>query len=301
MNKIGTRDYRSPNFERVDENPKLEAEKLLSDIDWEGKLPIDLLAICSQCDYEVRFEPRSDLPTIPGKVQHVGVGDFYILINTHDTDNPNGFSSNDSLRRRQRFTLAHEISHCTFKSHTDLGLQVDLHDKNNPHRVSYAKKQESQANEFACHLLIPEKAYRPIEKKTGWKNVNTLVNEVVTNFDVSRQTAIQQMARLAQFPAIAILFKSDGMPLRVPVYSSDYSDIGGLFFGKDQPVPDNTAAANLLDGKFNDNFMSKTFRSLDPWFNNLPDWKNEKYGIKETSIQLGQHGVATFLEIIDQE
>lgn len=300
MNKIGVKSFRSPNFERVDENPKMEAQKILSEIGWEGELPINLLDLCVQFDYEVRFESRSDLPKCGGKVSHVGVGDFHIVINTHDTDNPTGFSANDSLKRRQRFTLAHEISHCTYKSHTDLGLQDDLQNKNNPHHVPYVKKQEWQANEFACHLLIPEKAYRPIEKKTGWRSVSILLNEVVNSFDVSSQVAIQQMARLAQFAAIAILFKPDGMPLRTPIYSADYEEIK-LFFGKDQPVPENTPAANLLDGKFTDNSMVKTYHSLDPWFPTAFDWKKEKYGIKETSIRLGDHGVATFLEIIDRE
>lgn len=300
MNKIGVKSYRSPNFERLDENPKMEAQKLLSQIGWEEELPINLLELCSQFDYEVRFESHPDLQKCGGKVQYVGVGDFYIIINTHDTDNPTGFSNNDSLRRRQRFTLGHEISHCTYKSHTDLCLQVDLQNKNNPHHVSYVKKQEWQANEFARHLLIPEKAYRRIEKNTGWRSVNTLLSEVVNSFDVSSQVAIQQMARLAQFAAIAILFKPNGIPLRPPIYSADFQDIN-LYFGKDQPVPENTPAANLLDGKFTDNTMIKTYDSLDLWFPSAFDWKKEKYGVKETSIRLGEYGVATFLEIIEQD
>jgi hypothetical protein len=48
----------NPFFERVNENPEYEANRILTEFEWDGTLPIDLLAICEANDFEVEFAPH---------------------------------------------------------------------------------------------------------------------------------------------------------------------------------------------------------------------------------------------------
>lgn len=151
--------YKSPYFENTNEDPEYEAGKVLSEVGWDGTLPIDVLAICEMYGLECFFEADPSMQE-EGTTKFLRDGDFYILINTYNTDCIDGFSNNQTKRRRQRFTLAHELAHCTYKSHVNLQLQQNLTDKSNPHSKTYTKIREHQANQFAAHLLVPKKAFQ---------------------------------------------------------------------------------------------------------------------------------------------
>jgi hypothetical protein len=267
----------------------------LSQIGWDGTIPIDLIAICDTYDFEVRF---SDIPEMQeiGKTRFLGDGDFHILINTHNTDCLDSFSSLQSMRRRQRFTLAHEIGHCIYKSHTDIGLQRDLQDPSNPHSKTYAKQRENQANLFAAHLLIPREAFKKLVKSVGLRNIGTLIQKVSESFDVSIQVAVQQVTRLVSFPCIAIVFQSDGTPLRQPTYSPDFSDTG-LFYSRNQNLPQRTLAIKMLNGETPNQLDTRHYKDASIWFPGVPEWKAGKFSVTETSIKTGQYGVVSFLEI----
>jgi hypothetical protein len=128
--------HRNPFFERVDENPEYEARKVLQQVGWNGALPIDLLEICEMYGFEVEFVSCPQMQAL-GTTEFYEEGDFKVIINTYNTDNPSGFSQNQTLYRRQRFTLAHEIGHCIFSSHTNVSLQRNLQNTSNPHSKTY--------------------------------------------------------------------------------------------------------------------------------------------------------------------
>jgi hypothetical protein len=277
------------------QNCKLE--KVLAGISWDGTLPIDLIEICIRNDFEYIFDADASVKE-PGKVKHREDGSFFIFINTYNSDCKTGFSSDQTIRRRQRFTLAHELAHCVYNSHTNLDLQQSLTNRSNPHRKSYIKIREDQANQFAAHLLIPRKSFDDFSKKVGWKDIHKLIIETSQTFDVSLEVAGQQIAKLAKYSCIAIPFKINGEPKRVPSYSPDFAETK-LFYPKSQSAPDGTLANKMLSGSNMKDVDKKEYRDASIWFPDLNSSKAEKFKITEWSIKLGQHGVLSFLEVED--
>jgi IrrE N-terminal-like domain len=286
----------NPFFENVNENPEYEANRILTDFGWDGTLPVDLLAICEANDFEVKFFPYPDMKE-PATTKFFSRGYFHIVINTYGTDNLNGFSTDPMLYRRQRFSLAHEMGHSIFKSHVNTELQKNLQNDSNPHSQEYKKRMENQANQFAAHLLIPNKAFKKHFRYIDPSSIDKVIFKVADLFDVSIQVAVQQVSRLVDFPCIAILFNADGSTLRTPAFSSDFSETK-LFYPKSQDVPFGTQAAQILKNIQSVQCMKKHYRDASIWFPDAPAWKAEKFSIKETSIALGSYGVASFLEII---
>jgi Zn-dependent peptidase ImmA (M78 family) len=193
--------YSNPCFENTNEDPEYEAGKVLAEISWDGILPIDVLTICEMYGLECLFDADPSMQE-EGTTKFRGDGDFYIFINTHNTDCIHGFSNNQTKRRRQRFTLAHELAHCIYKSHVNLQLQQNLSDKNNPHSKTYTKIREDQANQFAAYLLVPKKAFQKFSRQVGWNNIAQLIQQTSDEFDVSLEVAAQQIARLANYSCI---------------------------------------------------------------------------------------------------
>jgi Zn-dependent peptidase ImmA (M78 family) len=288
----------NPDLESTHEDPEYEVRKVLTSIQWDGTLPIDLLNICEMYGLECLFQPEETMKE-PGSVKFISPEDFYIHINTHNTDCENGFSSDPNKRRRQRFTLAHEIGHCIYKSHANFHLQKNLTDENNPYSKEYIKKREAQANSFAAHLLIPKKAFLQVSREVG-SNMIRLIETTSENFDVSLKVAVQQIARLANYSCIAIVFDPHGMPERVPVFSDDFQETG-LFYPKSLQVPTRTIAHQVLNIENLQHRGEKKFPDAATWFPDTPDRIAEKFSIKETSIRTGKYGAVTILEVIEQD
>lgn len=288
----------NPYFENVNEDPQYQARKLLSESYWNGSLPVNLLDLCEVNDFPCQFidDPRMDAP---GTTKFYDDNTFCIFINTHGSDCLDGFSKQKSWLRRQRFTLAHEIGHCVYKSHNNIKLQQKLSAPSNPHAKSYRKWREAQANYFAANLLIPHESFKKWAHRK-WGNIARLIEETADKFEVSIQVAIQQVARLSDYYCIALLFDKDGSLMRVPEYSSDFTETG-LFYEKNQVAPEGTMAAQFLCGENLGLKGRRQHRDAAIWFPNAYAWKAEKYSIKETSFNLGSFGVASFLEIEEQD
>jgi hypothetical protein len=289
--------YCNPQFEGTNEDPEYESGKVLFQIGWDGNLPIDLLEICDMFGLECIFGSDPSMAE-EGTTKFCGEGDFYVFINTHNTDCVDGFSNNQTKRRRQRFTLAHELAHCTYKSHSDLKLQQNLGAASNPHAKSYIKVREDQANQFAAHLLVPRKAFKTFSRSVSGNDIATLIQLASEQFDVSLEVAAQQASRLADYPCITILFDKAGIPKRTPVYSSDFQETR-LFYPKNQDAPKRTAVAQMLSGSNQNQKSKKRFPDASIWFPEAPDWKAGKFSVVETSISTGEYGFVTFLEIND--
>ena len=251
--------YQSPYFQDTDEDPEYEARKVLAEIGWDGSLPIDLLYICEMYGLECIFASDPSMRE-EGTTKFRSEDDFYIFINTDKTDCIDGFSNTPTKRRRQRFTLAHEIAHCIYESHTNFRLQQKFNNARNPHRKNYEKIRENQANQFAAYLLIPREAFQKFSKRYGWSDISRLIQQTANEFDVSMEVAAQQTARLSDYPCISILFHLNGIPKRVPVYSDEFRETK-LFYPKSQNAPEGTAAAQLLS-QSNQSVMVKKKSSL---------------------------------------
>lgn len=110
--------------------------------DYQRSAPVDVLGIADHLGLSVRYERLG--PKVSGK-----------LLRDSSRGGPSGYSivvNKDHSRRRQRFTIAHEIAH--FVLHRDLidkGMVVD----NELYRSNLPSELETQANRFAANVLMP--------------------------------------------------------------------------------------------------------------------------------------------------
>ena len=80
-------------------------------------------------------------------------------------------------RQRQRFTLAHEFAHYVLHRHT---IQNQKHQDMALFRTNEVNSIETEANEYAGELLIPDAKF-----KECLNNGVTKISDLADNFDVS--------------------------------------------------------------------------------------------------------------------
>ncbi len=108
--------------------------------DYLGELPVKLGAMAKNIGIKVRV---SSLPVNCSGLIHKVDGGYEIKINRHES------------RQRQRFTLAHEISHFLLHKsiidNSDDGIQDDV-----LYRSGESKSIEYEANRLAADLVMPK-------------------------------------------------------------------------------------------------------------------------------------------------
>jgi len=138
--------------------------------------PVDLDGMARALGVDVVTDPT--LPEgIAGKIERADRG-YRITLNGREG------------RRRQRFTLAHELAH--FILHRDLiddGITDSV-----MYRSRMSDEIESQANRFAADLLMPASAMRAL-----WRQGIKSFAGMAAKFDVSTEAARIRMQDL--FPA----------------------------------------------------------------------------------------------------
>ena len=131
-------------------------------------LPIRLSTIAKAVGVAVK---ASTLPAgISGEIRPSDrAGEFVIRVNRHDGS------------RRQRFTIAHEISH--FLLHRDQigrGISDDA-----LYRSSLSDSREAEANRLAADILMPESLLQIELSAARQLGVDDIVGHLAERFDVS--------------------------------------------------------------------------------------------------------------------
>jgi Zn-dependent peptidase ImmA (M78 family) len=129
-----------------------------------NRAPIDLHAMASRLGLTVTA-PRTLSPTVSGSIRRQGES-YLIEINGNDPP------------RRQRFTLAHEISH--FLIHRDM-LDGGITD-DRLYRSGLSNNLERQASRLAGQILMP-----PGLVMTAWRAGARDIGRLAEVFDVSEQ------------------------------------------------------------------------------------------------------------------
>lgn len=119
-------------------SPEEATTKVLSDVGWDGSLPINPTLIAKCYDIGVERDDALAGGTNSGKCVNLESGGRVILINPSDSI------------VRQRFTIAHELGHALM--HSD-GVHERSGSKN--YNASNYRIIEVQANKFAAALLMP--------------------------------------------------------------------------------------------------------------------------------------------------
>jgi len=130
-------------------------------------LPVKVSEIARSLNLNVQ---AATLPAgVSGEIRPVGDGKFRIKVNRHDS------------KRRQRFTVAHEISH--FLLHRDQigdGILDDV-----LYRSTLSDNREAEANRLAADILMPvDQLIRELRRRPGLSG-RDLIEDLASIFDVS--------------------------------------------------------------------------------------------------------------------
>ena len=151
-------------------------------------------------------------------------------------------SSEIDNRHRRRFAIAHEIGHFEMhKGESQLSVCV-AEDMNQRFGTKHdaAVRREVEANEFASHLLIPDRMALPMVK--GIKPSMRVAKELSDAFDVSLTAAALSYMRMCN-EICAVVYSQDGQ-VKWFAPSKDFRDLG--FFVEIGPVDGYTIAADFF-------------------------------------------------------
>lgn len=282
----------NPDFVNLSEMPRKAAKRLLEDLE-DPSLPINLEAICQINDWPLLFMPLDNEKQAATTIMD---GDsIQIVVNTKHSDNENSYSSNASLRRRQRFSLAHEIAHACLNSHKDFRLQKQLLAEN-PHGTRYHLMREAQANEFASELLLPQGLLESRMKTFGWDDVIEQAGFIGEEYDVSLTVALRRITGLANFPALMFYFMPDGRAPQGAITSRFFSDTG-LKKPLGTSMPNGSLVARLANDQQSRVGTIRNMRGT-VWFQ---DRDAQRFKLQEWAKRLGSMGFLTFIAINEDE
>lgn len=284
----------NPDFINVAELPRQAALRLLEECD-ALSAPVDLVGLCQKNDWPLFFEALEKENSAATTLMD---GDYIrIVVNTKYSDNAEGFSTDSSLRRRQRFSLAHEIGHACLNSHRDYGLQKLLTDADNPHRGRYKLLREAQANEFASELLFPQPLLDAKMKQFRWDDVINGASEIGEAFDVSLTVALKRITKMAQFAALMFSFDSNGTAQQRAVTSKYFSDTG-LSLPSGASMPNGSLVGKLAADPSS---RVSTMRNMNAsiWFGSAP--KAQGFKLQEWACRIGSYGYLSFLAVNEDE
>jgi len=283
----------NPDFVNLAEMPRQAALRLLQECD-AMRIPIDPVALCTMNDWPLYFmrldnEKRAATTLMDGD-------SIQIVVNTKHSDNEEGFSSDSSLRRRQRFSLGHEIAHAWLNSHNDFGLQKQLMTEN-PHGVRYQLMRESQANEFASELLMPQPLMEERMKTFRWDNVIEEAALLAEEFDVSLTVALRRVTGMASFPALMFYFGTHREAPQGAIPSKYFSDT-------ELPKPSGVSMPNgSLVARLAADPQSRvsTIRNVSAsvWF--PQNKKAQGFKVQEWAKRIGEKGFLVFISISEDE
>lgn len=282
----------NPDFAKITENPRAAAQSLLVQSGQEDVLPVDPVLLCELNDWPLSFV-EVDEPGVLATT-YATENKIQIVVNVRGTDNREGLSTDTTLRRRQRFSLAHELGHAWFSSHRNPKLQQQLTDDANPHRLRYERIRESQANDFAGELLMPQSHVQKRLRTFKWNYFTDELEVFCNDFDVSALAAAFRLAKVAPFEAIAIYFRDDGKSRQLPAWSPDFQE-SGFFFQSGSDAPAASLVQSLIS-KPESNVQKMRHRSARAWFNSK---RADEFILDEWVVRLGKYGYLAFLAMTE--
>ncbi len=273
------------------------AIQLLSDTVGVETIPIDVFSIPEQMDYEVVFSNEnfknnneygfSDIRSENNKI-------IYLNANFYGNSFEEVMQS-DIKRRHCRFTLAHELGHCTIPEHSNIELQSALLNEKNLHAKKYSFHKEYEANVFASELLIPSSTITNIY--SFGKTFKDIISNLSSKYDTSIMASSLKAASLMN-DSICICLqinKGSGKIINLK-YSNGFSEYGkGLFIAKNSYPYSGSLANGILKGKIS-TCNHQLCSSPQDWF---PNFKGSNEAeLHEWSFDMGEN-IITFLELID--
>lgn len=160
-------------WNRISVEDKLVIQKYL------GEIPVKLGSLAKELGIIVKKSPL--LPSnISGQIKRTDTGEYEIKINRFEA------------LTRQRFTLAHEISH--FLLHRAEIDKVGAIQDNVLYRSGVSETIEYEANQLAAQLIIPNEAIEKRLLDIGEYFDEGVINQLAEEFGVSKAAMEIRMA-----------------------------------------------------------------------------------------------------------
>ncbi len=284
----------NPYFLNTTENERVLASKLIEDSRI-TELPVDVALICRRQGWDLDFLELAD--TRDAYVEISDYREISIVVNTSNTESNEGFSSSEVVRRRQRFSVAHEIGHAVMKSHDEKSFNCSIRRDGNPHFNLFHNNRESQANRFASELLIPQSHLSIHLKKFKWQFFFQSVKGLCDIFDVSLIACAVRVCKEAPFPALCIFYDTDAKSRQIPGKSRDMNGLD-FFIESKSFIPKNTLVDDLANKPDFDG-ARKRYRNCKTWFPSSKD--AERFELEEQSMRIGKYGYITFLSFTERD
>lgn len=230
------------------EPAKILANKIRSETVGDS-IPVDVEKICCMNDTKIIFEDMEK--NILGKTALIK-NELCIVINKNI----------EKSKGRKRFTIAHELGHIIFETHNTEEYKKASIDINNPHKKYISNKFEREANEFASHLIIPEKHFLERLKKTknldNWNTIKNICMEYETSLESLAIRYISQSREIACF----IIFDTSSNSIKTLSYSEEFRNSKFFIDRKSFSLPINSNAFILNSS--NKDIIS--IMKIDNWF-----------------------------------
>lgn len=111
----------------------------------------------------------------------------------------------NSIRGRERFSIAHELGHWMLHRGRSFRCRVDDPGQN----LQSSRDVEKQADTFASHLLMPSALFNPSVAATRRPSFNE-IDEIAKAFDTSRLATAIRLANVNTLPVIVACYGKSG-------------------------------------------------------------------------------------------
>ena len=118
---------------------------------------------------------------------------------------PHFGSENGSSRRRENFTIAHEIGHLIIRNHLDGALPASLLEGGH-------RDEEYFCDIFASELLVPRSSFMKLVRRHGL--TPTVILWLRDQFDVSTQVVVRKLADALRHQFIGILWEATSRSIK---------------------------------------------------------------------------------------
>jgi len=189
-----------------------------------------------------------------------------------------------SSRRRQRFSIAHELGHWKYHRGRILVCRADEIGRAG-HSSSSA---ERVADIYGAELLMPGYIFSPIARAHARLTFGT-VRTIADLFGVSLTSAAIRVVEKGHSPAILVCHGPKGRK-----WFTRSSDIPERWFPQDALDPESFAFQVLFANEPDNPFPRKI--GADAWFDR---WDAERYDVHEQTIRMGPDEILTLLLIGD--
>ena len=237
------------------------------------KLPIDPFALVER--EEIELAPGDYNGEFDGRLEYVPSDGVFILY----------YQEGIGDIKRLRFTIAHELGHFHIPEHQEAILGLKFHCSKTETYTSN-RRYEQEADEFAAHLLMPQKVFGPAMRDISLKELDRLSDL----FQTSWISTARRMVTLTDVPCSVVFCRAG--KVSYALHSETMRKMGLYGINKNDAVPAQSQTAHFQ--RTGDADRDRRTIEAAHWYKSDQAEKGD-YRLWEEVRNLGRYGTLTFL------